>query len=224
MKALLPIFIPAAEIPRPELSRIIDEAFATFAAPDILPVVQLDELVVIELFHGETGAFKDLAMSVIGRMLDFFLRRKRDRRTIVVGTSGDTGSAAIYGVKRSENIDIIVLYPAGRISEVQELQMTTHPDRNVHVFACEGTSDDLDVPIKAVLNDADFASRHKLCSINSVNWARVCIQIAHFFYAYFHAHPSRGAASYRAEDVVPVFVPTGACGDLVGGLYAVRFA
>jgi threonine synthase len=217
VKALLPIYIPANEIPRKELYHIIDDAFQHFSSPEVLPTKLLGDIIIVEMFHGDTGAFKDIAMSIIGRMMDYFLRKRQRQVTVVVGTSGDTGSAAIYGVKDSAQMDIIVYYPKGRISEMQELQMVTHLSSNVHVFACHGTSDDLDVPIKAVLNDTSFSAQHNLCSINSVNWARVCVQIAHFFHASFRALSAYG-------DLIPVdiYVPTGACGDLVGGMFVIN--
>jgi O-phospho-L-threonine phospho-lyase len=221
VKAIMSIFVPEAEIPFQDLSNIIDDAFSTFDNKDVLPLAPVGDVHILEMFHGQTGAFKDLAMSIIGRLIEYFLKKSGKYATIVVGTSGDTGSAAIYAVRGRQRVDIIVLYPHGRISEIQQLQMVTSPDSNVHVFACDGTSDDLDEPIKYVLNDAPFVAEHSLCSINSINWARVMIQIAHFFYSYLATIP---AALQTVEEVsrfeLYASVPTGACGNLVGAWLA----
>jgi len=180
--------------------------------------------------------FQDLALSVMGKLLEYFLEKNGKNITIVVGTSGDTGtnsntrnfslnssfttrhlgSAAIYAVKGSKSINIIVLYPHGRISKIQERQMCTVPDDNVKVFAVDGTSDDLDEPIKRVLSDMDYVKKYSLCSINSINWCRVCIQVAHFFFGYFRVAKDKNLELGKKIDFS---VPTGACGDLVGGWY-----
>ena len=163
-------------------------------------------------------------MSIIGQLMQKFLAKPPPRhshrsdgvfKTIVVGTSGDTGSAAIHAVRDCPSLDIVVLYPKGRISKVQELQMITEP--KAHVFATEGTSDDLDAPIKSVLSDASFASQHHLCSINSINLARVVIQSAHFFYAYAQLMTRE---DFEAKRPLLASIPCGACGDLVGAIIA----
>lgn len=220
VKAIMSLFVPESEIPFLVLSSIIDDAFSTFHHKDVLPLVKVGEVSILEMFHGQTGAFKDLAMSIIGRIIEYFLKKSGKYTTIVVGTSGDTGSAAIYAVRGRERVDIVVLYPEARISETQELQMVTNPEANVHVFACDGTSDDLDEPIKAVLNDTEYARKHNLCSINSINWARVMIQIAHFFYAFVRLLPAEATIESAATQKLYASVPTGACGNLVGAWLA----
>ncbi|KAM4709267.1 threonine synthase-like 2 isoform 1-T2 [Discoglossus pictus] len=211
-------FIPTEEIPRSDLNGLIDKAFSRFRHKDIVPVSRLDGgLVVLEMWHGVTHAFKDLAMSCVGQLLDYFLKKRKKRVVILVATSGDTGSSAIESVRGIQNIDIIVLLPHGRCTKIQELQMTTVIEDNVHVFAVEGTSDELDEPIKKLFADTDFARRHNLMSTNSVNWARVLVQIAHFFYAYFQC-----ASSTASETLPPVeiVVPTGGAGNITAGCIA----
>jgi threonine synthase len=238
-KRILREIISTEELATDKLNQIIDDAFATFDHPDVLPLVPLKngpgsttgktKVHIMEMFHGTTGAFKDLSMSIIGRLMQAFLSADKESsktssssnssstaqfKTIVVGTSGDTGSAAIHAVRDCPSIDIIVLYPYGRVSKIQELQMIT--EKKAHVFAVEGTSDDLDVPIKKVLSDPSFVAENQLCSINSINLARVAIQSAHFFYAYAQLVSSEmiGKSSIIAS------IPCGACGDLVGALMA----
>ena len=126
-----------------------------------------------------------------------------------MGTSGDTGSAAIESVRRSEWIDIIVLFPKGRANQIQELQMTTVTDSNVHVFSTEGTSDDLDKPIKNCFSDLEYAEPNNLSSINSINWCRIMAQLVHIFYAYFQVCEEVG-------DTVKFIIPTGALGHCTG--------
>jgi len=151
---------------------------------------------------------------MIGALYDYFLKKRSRHVTVVVGTSGDTGSAAIYAVKDLKNVDIIVLYPKGRISKVQEQQMISHPEENVHVYAVEGTSDDLDVPCRKVLSDVPFRTEHKLASINSPNVGRIIMQIIHFFYAYLYATRKKSWKN------VVIAIPTGACGNLTSGYMA----
>lgn len=227
VKRLLPEFISSAELERSEIEAAIDSAFSSFAHPDVLPLVKLPSndkrkapIHIMEMFHGPTGAFKDLSMQIIGKLMQALLNKDKasndskqsTNKTIVVGTSGDTGSAAIYAIRDCPNIDIVVLYPEGRVSRVQELQMVT--EQKAHVFAVEGTSDDLDVPIKNVLADASFTAEHSLCSINSINLARVALQSAHFIYAYVNLVDNIGSFPLIAS------IPCGACGDLVGAIMA----
>ncbi|CAG7725932.1 unnamed protein product [Allacma fusca] len=160
---------------------------------------------VAELFHGRTGSFKDLALSLVGQFMEYFVNKRKRHVTILIGTSGDTGSAAIEAVRGMPGVDIVVLFPGGKVSPVQELQMLTVQDENVHVFQIEGTSDDTDVVIKQCF------PQDGLTSCNSVNWARVMIQSAHFVYIYLlEGTPTN------------VIVPTGAGGNLFGGVLANR--
>ena len=227
VKRLLPEFISSSEIERSQVEASIDAAFSCFSHPQVLPLVKLpskSNVHIMEMFHGPTGAFKDLSMQIIGKLMQALLKKEESssstsqgnssmaHKTIVVGTSGDTGSAAIHAVRDCPNIDIVVLYPEGRVSRVQELQMVT--EEKAHVFAVEGTSDDLDIPIKSVLSDASFVASHSLCSINSINLARVVLQSAHFIYAYVNLVDNIGSFPLIAS------IPCGACGDLVGALIA----
>uniref|UniRef100_A0A4X2KLX4 Threonine synthase like 2 n=1 Tax=Vombatus ursinus TaxID=29139 RepID=A0A4X2KLX4_VOMUR len=156
-------------------------------------------------------------MSCAGQFLQYFLEKRQKHITIVVGTSGDTGSSAIESVRGAKNIDIIVLLPLGRCSKIQELQMTTVIEGNVHVFGVEGDSDELDKPIKDVFADVAFAKKHNLMSLNSINWSRVLVQMAHYFFAYFQCAPSMDIYPLPTVEVV---VPTGAAGNLAAGCIA----
>ena len=152
-----------------------------FAHPAVCPLVQLgDDDWLLELFHGPTLAFKDVALQLVGRLFDHVLAERSERVTIVGATSGDTGSAAIDGVRHSSAADIVMLYPAGRVSEVQRRQMTTVDAPNVHVVAVEGTFDDCQDLVKAMFADEPFRDRHHLSAVNSINWARVMAQIVYY--------------------------------------------
>ncbi|XP_035673866.1 threonine synthase-like 2 isoform X1 [Branchiostoma floridae] len=213
-KEIIPLFVDDTEIPRKDLHDLIDRAFSKFRHPDVVNVARLKKgLNVLELWHGATLAFKDLALSCVGQFLEYFLEKRKKHVTIVVGTSGDTGSAAIEAVRGLKWVDIVVLLPHGRCSSIQELQMTTVLDDNVHVFAVDGTSDDLDYPIKQCFVDAEFVQKHNLISINSINWARVMVQTVHHFYAYFQMCRS-------CDQEVEIVVPTGAMGNITAGCIA----
>ncbi|XP_069488301.1 threonine synthase-like 2 [Ambystoma mexicanum] len=218
VKAVCALYIPGEAIPRNELDDLIDGAFKRFRHKDIVHLCRLrNGLNILEMWHGVTHAFKDLAMSCVGQFLQYFLKKRNKHVTIVVGTSGDTGSSAIESVRGVQDIDIIVLLPRGRCTPVQELQMTTVIEENVHVFSVDGTSDDLDVPIKKLFADHDFVVKHNLMSLNSVNWSRILIQVSHFFYAYFRCAPPMGP---DALPDVEVIVPTGGAGNIAAGCVA----
>lgn len=214
VKEVCSLFIPSELIPTNDLHGLIDKALLRFRHQDIVPITRLENgLNVMEMWHGPTYAFKDLAMSCVGQFLDYFLKKNNRHVNILVATSGDTGSAAIEGVRENPNIDIIVLYPIGRCTKIQELQMITVFEDNVHLLGVEGTSDELDVPVRKLFRDTSFASKHNLMSINSVNWARVMVQIAHFIYGYFRCTPA------SQEDTLPpveIVVPTGGAGNITG--------
>ncbi|XP_056409979.1 threonine synthase-like 2 [Hyla sarda] len=218
VKEVCSLFIPSDAIPRIELNGLIDKALTRFRHKDIVPLSRLRSgLNVLEMWHGATHAFKDLAMSCVGQFLDYFLKKNNKHVNILVATSGDTGSSAIESVRGVPNIDIIVLLPHGRCTEIQERQMTTVIEDNVHVFAVDGTSDELDEPIKKLFRDTAFVKKHNLISTNSVNWARVMVQIAHFFYGYFQCIPE------KASDMLPpveLVVPTGGAGNITAGCIA----
>ncbi|XP_027716978.1 threonine synthase-like 2 [Vombatus ursinus] len=215
---LCSLFIDPELMPKKDLKGLIDQAFSRFRHRDVVHLSRLKNgLNVLELWHGVTYAFKDLSMSCAGQFLQYFLEKRQKHITIVVGTSGDTGSSAIESVRGAKNIDIIVLLPLGRCSKIQELQMTTVIEGNVHVFGVEGDSDELDKPIKDVFADVAFAKKHNLMSLNSINWSRVLVQMAHYFFAYFQCAPSMDIYPLPTVEVV---VPTGAAGNLAAGCIA----
>ncbi|XP_037663028.1 threonine synthase-like 2 isoform X2 [Choloepus didactylus] len=218
VKELCSLFIGPELIPRGDLDGLIDRAFSRFRHREVVHLSRLrDGLNVLELWHGPTYAFKDLSLSCTAQFLQYFLEKREKHVTVVVGTSGDTGSAAIESVQGAKNVDIIVLLPKGHCSKIQELQMTTVLNDNVHVFGVEGNSDELDEPIKAVFADVAFVQKHSLMSLNSINWSRVLVQIAHHFFAYFRCAPSLDTAPLPPVEVI---VPTGAAGNLAAGCIA----
>ena len=162
------------EIAQADLARMAREAYGNFQHPAVAPLAQLEaNLFVLELFHGPTLAFKDLAMQFVARMMDHVLQQRAERRTIVVATSGDTGGAAVEAFRGRAQVDVVVLFPQGRISEVQRRMMSTVPDANVHALAIEGTFDDCQALVKAMFNHHAFRDRVRLSGVNSINWARV---------------------------------------------------
>ncbi|MCH7929508.1 MAG: threonine synthase [Proteobacteria bacterium] len=202
-------------IARDDFARIAGDAYAGFAHPDVAPLRQIGENEwLLELFHGPTLAFKDLALQLVGRLFDHVLDRRGGRVTIVGATSGDTGSAAIEGCRDRANLDIFVLHPKGRISEVQRRQMTTVRSGNVHNIAIDGTFDDCQALVKAMFADARFRDEMALAAFNSINWARVAAQTVY----YFAAALALGAPG-RA---VAFSVPTGNFGDVYAGYAAHR--
>uniref|UniRef100_A0A7N4PUP7 Threonine synthase like 2 n=1 Tax=Sarcophilus harrisii TaxID=9305 RepID=A0A7N4PUP7_SARHA len=209
---LCSLFIDPELIPKKDLKVLVDRAFSRFRHRDVVHLSRMKNgLNVLELWHGVTYAFKDLSLSCTGQFLQYFLEKRQKHVTIVVGTSGDTGSSAIESVRGAKNMDIIVLLPLGRCSKIQELQMTTVIEENVHVFGVDGNSDELDEPIKDVFADVAFAKKHNLMSLNSINWSRVLVQMAHHFFAYFQCVPSMDICPLPTVEVV---VPTGAAGNL----------
>jgi threonine synthase len=192
------------------VQRLCDDAYATFAHPAVVPLVQIDhQHFVQELFHGPTLAFKDVALQLVGRMFDEVLRARGQRVTIVGATSGDTGSAAIDGVKHCANVDIVILYPHGRTSDVQRKQMTTVDSPNVRVVAVDGTFDDCQDMVKAMFNDAAFRERMGLSAVNSINWARVMAQIVYYV-----------VATDLLGGPIDVCVPSGNFGNVFAGWIA----
>jgi threonine synthase len=208
VEVMLPFVEP--DLDRPTLSRLCVDAYAGFRHPAVVPLVQLDHHhYLLELFHGPTLAFKDVALQLVGRMFDHVLGERGERVTIVGATSGDTGSAAIDAVAGCEHIDIVVLYPDGRTSEVQRRQMTTVDAANVHAVAVRGTFDDCQDLVKAMFNDVPFRERNRLSAVNSINWARVMAQIVYYVTA---------AETFAAA---PTFcVPTGNFGNVLAGWIA----
>ncbi|KAG0707870.1 Threonine synthase-like 2 [Chionoecetes opilio] len=209
-------FIDEAEIPSADLEELVGNSLSGFKVPEVVRVERLGGgLNVVELFHGATLAFKDLALQVVSALLHYFLKTSGQHVTILVGTSGDTGSAAIEGVRGRGNMDIVVLLPKGYCTAIQELQMTTVLEDNVHVYCVDGTSDALDLPIKQCFADGQLVESHSLISINSINWGRIMVQVAHFFHLYFQLCEDLGQP-------VQVVIPTGACGNITAGCIAQR--
>nr|KAF6445370.1 threonine synthase like 2 [Molossus molossus] len=209
---LCTLFIGPELIPRDDLEGLVQRAFSRFRHRDVVPLSRLrNGLNVLELWHGVTYAFKDLSLCCTAQFLQYFLEKRGTHVTVVVGTSGDTGSAAIESVQGTESVDIVVLLPQGHCTKIQELQMTTAQGENVRVFGVEGNSDELDQPIKALFADEAFVRKHNLMSLNSINWARVLVQMAHHFFAYFRCAPSLDGPLLPPVEVV---VPTGAAGNL----------
>lgn len=200
------VFSPA------ELKADIAAAYAAFDDPAIAPLAEIDSgLFLLELFHGPTLAFKDIALQVLGRLFARALKKRGSRATVVVATSGDTGSAAIAALGGLERVDLFVLHPKGRVSEVQRRQMTASPHANVHNIALEGTFDEAQAIVKSLFADNEFAGRTALTAVNSINFTRIAAQSVY----YFTAAARLGAA--------PVFVvPTGNFGDVFAGEVAMH--
>ena len=208
VEVMLPFVEP--DIDEVTLTHLCTEAYGTFRHPAVVPLVQLDHRQwVQELFHGPTLAFKDVALQLVGRMFDHVLAQRGERVTIVGATSGDTGSAAIDAVAGCAHVDIVILYPLGRTSEVQRRQMTTVDQPNAHAVAVEGTFDDCQDLVKAMFNDAPFRERNRLSAVNSINWARVMAQTVYYV----------TAAETFAEPVT-FCVPTGNFGNVLSGWIA----
>tara|TARA_R110002124_G_scaffold44422_5_gene135477 strand:- start:2463 stop:3857 length:1395 start_codon:yes stop_codon:yes gene_type:complete len=201
------------EIAPARLKQIIDDAYAVFRHPSVAPLVELAPgHFVLELFHGPTLAFKDVAMQFLSRIMDHILAERGLKATIVGATSGDTGSAAIEAFRGRDTTDIFILHPQGRTSPVQRLQMTTVLDRNVHNIALDGTFDDCQNIVKAMFNNHGFRDRVRLSGVNSINWGRIVAQIVY----YFTASVSLGAP----HRPVSFTVPTGNFGDIFAGYCA----
>ena len=204
-----------AEISAADLGRMANEAYATFRHPAVVPLDQIGpNQFLLELFHGPTLAFKDVAMQLISRLMDHVLARRAQRTTIVVATSGDTGGAAVDAFANLDNADLIVLFPHGRISEVQRRMMTTTGARNVHALAVEGHFDDCQAIVKGLFNHHSFSDAVSLSGVNSINWARIVAQVVYYFTAAVALGSPRRAVDFT--------VPTGNFGDVFAGYVAKR--
>lgn len=204
------------DIPDADLRRMIDEAYGpVFRHPAVTPLVQLaPNHFLLELFHGPTLAFKDVAMQLLARLMDHVLGVRGERATIVGATSGDTGGAAIEAFRGRDNTDIFIMFPHGRVSPVQRRQMTTVPDPNVHAIALEGTFDDCQAIVKALFNHHAFRDRVRLSGVNSINWGRIVAQVVYYFVA--------AVALGAPTRPVSFTVPTGNFGDIFAGWVAKR--
>ncbi|ETN41651.1 threonine synthase [Cyphellophora europaea CBS 101466] len=222
-------FIDPSEISDAELRGLVDRSYEPFRSPAVTPVVPLSKsanLHLLELFHGPTFAFKDVALQCLGNLFSFFLVRKnkaipantpRHHLTVIGATSGDTGSAAIYGLRGKPDVSIFIMFPHGKVSPVQELQMTTVPDPNVHCLSVTGTFDDCQDYVKALFSDPETNKIHHLAAVNSINWARILAQITYYFSAFFQLQRQQSSVKK-----VRFVVPTGNFGDILAGYYASR--
>ena len=206
------VFAPFIEgdIEQATMQKLCADAYSTFRHADVVPIVDLEPgHQIMELFHGPTLAFKDVALQLLGRLFDHILSARNEKVTIVGATSGDTGSAAIDGVKGCDNINIVILYPNGRVSDVQRKQMTTVDSPNVRTVAIDGTFDDCQDLVKAMFNHAEFREAHNLSAVNSINWARVMAQVVYYV-----------EASRKISGPIDVTVPTGNFGNVLSGWIA----
>jgi threonine synthase len=203
------------EIAAPDLGRMIAAAYAPFRHPSVAPLVQIgDNLFVLELFHGPTLAFKDVAMRLLAQLMDHALKARGGRATIVGATSGDTGSAAVDAFTGLDQVDVFILFPHGRVSDVQRRQMTTVDAANVQAIAVDGTFDDCQALVKAMFNHAGFRDELQLSGVNSINWARIAAQAVYYFTA--------AVALGAPHRPVSFSVPTGNFGDVLAGFLAKR--
>lgn len=202
------------DLPDNVLRGLVASGCGAFSRAEVTPVVPLGNRFVLELFHGPTLSFKDVALQFLGGLFEHVLVESDRKLNIVAATSGDTGSAAIHGVKGRERMSIFVMYPRGRISEAQERQMTCVLDPNVHNFAVEGTFDDCQCILKELFNDRAFKDEYSLGAVNSINWARVLAQIVYYFYAAFRVMDATSTRGVRFT------VPTGNFGDVFAGYVA----
>lgn len=203
------------EIPREDLKKLVDDSYGTFRHEEVTPVRKLDDSrYVLELFHGPTFAFKDVALQFLGNLYSYVSRKTNSIIHILGATSGDTGASAIEGVRGKEGIRICILHPHQKVSKVQELQMTTVDDANVLNLSVEGTFDDCQRIIKELFADVDFKHEYHLRAINSINIARILAQTVYYFYAYFQLRNN------GAEGKINFSVPTGNFGDIFAGFLA----
>ncbi|KAJ1928562.1 threonine synthase [Tieghemiomyces parasiticus] len=238
------LFIDPAEIPDADLRTLVERSYGpNFRAPDVTPVRPLgppaERRWILELFHGPTFAFKDVALQFLGNLFEYFLERRNrqaaaqgssaDQKekpahfiTVVGATSGDTGSAAIYGLRNKKNVQVFILHPKGRVSPIQEAQMTTVLDANIHNLAVQGTFDDCQDIVKALFGDEKFRSTYHLGAINSINWARILAQTVYYFHSYFALARQAGGIAEVEQHGVVYTVPTGNFGDVLAGYYARR--
>ena len=200
----------AGSIDEDDFAAMVADAYAAFDAPDVTPLVELsDGIHLLELFHGPTLAFKDVALQLVGHLFDHELSRRGERVTIVGATSGDTGSAAIEACRDRDAVDIVILHPAGRVSDVQRRQMTTVQSANVHNVAVDGTFDDCQDLVKAMFADVAFREEVRLSAVNSINWARVMAQVVYYVVAAERLGGRRSPVAFS--------VPTGNFGNVFAG-------
>jgi threonine synthase len=202
-------------LPAPVLGDLIDGAYGSFGHKAVCPLVQVGPNdFLMELFHGPTLAFKDVAMQLLGRLFNTILTRRGESVTVLGATSGDTGSAAIEALKGLPAVTVIMLHPKGRVSEVQRRQMTTVMEGNIHNVAIEGTFDDCQALVKTLFNRLEFRDKARLSAVNSINWARIVAQTVYYVYA--------GLALGSPDRPISFSVPTGNFGDVYAGYAAAK--
>ncbi len=204
----------AGDLSRESFDRIVSESYATFDADSVCPIVEVGDLSVVELFHGPTLAFKDVALQLVGRLFEYVLEGRDGRVTILGATSGDTGSAAMDAFRGLDRADCVILFPEGRVSEVQRRQMTTISESNCHAVAVDGTFDDCQDIVKAAFADVEFREEVDLSAVNSINWGRVMAQVVYYVWAWLKVAPDGGPVSFC--------VPTGNFGNILAGWVAKR--
>ena len=195
-----------------ELSKIIEKSYSVFRKDNVIDLIKVGDRSVLELFHGPTLAFKDVAMQLLGNFYEFYLNNENEKINIVVATSGDTGAAAIDAIKGKKNLNIFVLHPHNRISPVQRKLMTTGKDENVFNIAVKGNFDDCQNLVKSMFSDKEFSNQINMSGVNSINWARIIAQSVYYFYCYFLAEDDNQPINFS--------VPTGNFGDVYAGYLA----
>ena len=195
-----------------DLSKIIDKSYSVFRKKNVVDLIKVGDRSILELFHGPTLAFKDVAMQLLGGFYEYYLNNENEKINIVVATSGDTGAAAIDAIKGKENINIFVLHPYNRVSEVQRKLMTTGKEKNVFNIAIEGNFDDCQNLVKAMFADKSFSNEIKMSGVNSINWARIIAQSVYYFYCYCLIENNNSPINFS--------VPTGNFGDVYAGYLA----
>ena len=198
-------------ISKEDLSQLIKKSYSTFREKEVVKISNLGDLKLLELFHGPTLAFKDVAMQFIGNLYEYYLTKNDKKINIVVATSGDTGAAAIDAIKGKSNLNIFVLHPNNRISPVQRKLMTTVEDENVFNIAIDGNFDDCQNIVKQMFSDLDFSNSINMSGVNSINWARIIAQAVYYFYTYF---------KLDSDKPISFSVPTGNFGDVFAGYLA----
>ena len=198
-------------IDKNQLSKLIQKSYSTFRHKNIIDFSDVDEFKIMELFHGPTLAFKDIAMQFIGNLYEYYLNKKQTKINIIVATSGDTGAAAIDALAGKKNLNIFVLHPHNKISSVQRKIMTTYEDKNVFNIAVKGNFDDCQNLVKSMFSDLEFSRSINMSGVNSINWARIIAQSVYYFYAYFKS---------KNNSELNFSVPTGNFGDIYAGYLA----
>ena len=198
-----------------DLIKIIDKSYSVFRKKNVVDLIKIGDRSVLELFHGPTLAFKDIAMQLLGNFYEYYLKNENEKINIVVATSGDTGAAAIDAIKGKDNVNIFVLHPNNRVSPVQRKLMTTCREKNVFNIAIDGNFDDCQNLVKAMFADKSFSKKIKMSGVNSINWARIIAQSVYYFYSYFRIEKNNKPINFS--------VPTGNFGDVYAGYLAKKW-